>query len=340
MTFVAAVCPQCSGTLQIPPERDFVKCEYCGTDIMIREPVRPAHYVQLGQPAQTAPANGAHLKRLAEAAIAAGNYEEACDYFNRALEIDPDDVEAWLGKADALGLSCQPGNLRLQEMIVALESARRAAAPERQADLLKGLIAKIKAVVFPLYTAAYEALQMNPSSSTWESYLRQGVQYIAAGKIAHELAPDDTEIIQLMIEVCRGTIEGAYANGSSTEFYAVDDAYEKKLRETMEAFSEKLAVFKPGYQYPMVQRAGKKCFVVTATMGDAAHPSVVLLRVFRDERLARFSVGRAFIGWYWTHGPALARRVEKSKALRSAAYVFVVVPAVALVKALNRLVPR
>lgn len=166
------------------------------------------------------------------------------------------------------------------------------------------------------------------------------MQYFAAGTIAHNHAPDDTEIIEFMIEVCRGNIEGVYVGGSGEEFYAVDDAYEKKLRETMEAYSEKLAVFKPGYQYPMVQRAGKKCFVVTATMGDAAHPSVVLLRVFRDERLARFSVGRAFIGWYWTHGPALARQVEKSKALRSAAYVIVVVPAVALVKALNRLVPR
>lgn len=317
-----------------------MKCEYCGTDIMVREPVRPAHYVQLGQPEQAAPANGANLKRLAEAAIAAGNYDEACDYFNRALEIDPNDVEAWLGKADALGLYTQPDNLRLQEMIVALDNARKAAVPERQPDLLKSMVAKVKTVVFPLYVAAQEELRTYPSLPEWESYLRQCAQYLAVGKIAHERAPDDTEIIEFMIELCRSNIEGVYVGSSGGDFYAVDDAHEKKLRETMEAYSAKLAVFKPGYQYPMVQRAGKKCFVVTATMGDAAHPSVVLLRVFRDERLARFSVGRAFIAWYWTHGPALARRVEKSKALRSAAYAFVVVPAVAAVKALNRLVPR
>lgn len=149
-----------------------MKCEYCGTDIMVREPVRPAHYVQLGQPEQAAPANGANLKRLAEAAIAAGNYDEACDYFNRALEIDPNDVEAWLGKADALGLDSQPNKIRLQEMLAAFDSAFKAAAPERVPELLKGVVAKIKTVVFPLYAAAQEELCTNPSSSTWESYLR------------------------------------------------------------------------------------------------------------------------------------------------------------------------
>lgn len=37
MKFIPAKCPSCSGDLQIPDDRDFVKCMYCGGDIKVRE---------------------------------------------------------------------------------------------------------------------------------------------------------------------------------------------------------------------------------------------------------------------------------------------------------------
>ncbi len=37
MNFVAAKCPSCQGQLQIPDDRDFVKCMYCSCDIKVRE---------------------------------------------------------------------------------------------------------------------------------------------------------------------------------------------------------------------------------------------------------------------------------------------------------------
>lgn len=37
MKFVPAKCPTCQGDLQIPDDREFVKCMYCGVDIKVRE---------------------------------------------------------------------------------------------------------------------------------------------------------------------------------------------------------------------------------------------------------------------------------------------------------------
>ncbi|WP_422086621.1 CFI-box-CTERM domain-containing protein [Variovorax sp.] len=343
MVLVAAVCPQCSGALQIPEERDFVKCQYCGTDIMVREPVRPAQYVRLVQPAAPAvqaPANPAHLRELGREALEAGNAEEAYSYFGRALELDPKDAQAWTGRADALALASGAYNLRFKDMIAALDNAREASPPEQQALLLKAHVEKVKAVLFPLHAAARDQLVANPSSDLWFSYLGQFEIFAQTAEFLHRRMPDDTEIIEFLIEAHRAAIEGAIGPAQEPDF-VVDDKQEQKLRAAMEAYSEKLAVFKPGYEFPTVYRAQKgDCFVVTATMGDAAHPSVTLLRNFRDKRLARTAAGRSFIAWYYAHGPALARQVARSEAIRSAAYVLVVAPAATLVRVFEQLVKR
>jgi DNA-directed RNA polymerase subunit RPC12/RpoP len=42
MDFKPAKCPSCSGDLQVPANRDVVKCMYCGTDIVVREAIQAA----------------------------------------------------------------------------------------------------------------------------------------------------------------------------------------------------------------------------------------------------------------------------------------------------------
>lgn len=42
MTFKAAKCPSCGGTLQVPDDRLTVKCMYCGVDVIVRDAIRLA----------------------------------------------------------------------------------------------------------------------------------------------------------------------------------------------------------------------------------------------------------------------------------------------------------
>lgn len=60
------------------------------------------------------------------------------------------------------------------------------------------------------------------------------------------------------------------------------------------------------------------CFVATAVYGDVDHPDVRQLRRFRDETLRHSGWGRAFITWYYRHGPGLANRLEKHRRLKRA----------------------
>jgi len=54
---------------------------------------------------------------------------------------------------------------------------------------------------------------------------------------------------------------------------------------------------------------GGGCFVATAVYGSYDHPSVMVLRRFRDSRLAPYAAGRTFIAAYYCVGPRLSRIV-------------------------------
>lgn len=57
------------------------------------------------------------------------------------------------------------------------------------------------------------------------------------------------------------------------------------------------------------------CFVATVAFGEGA-PELDTLRAFRDRVLVRSRPGRAFIGWYYREGPALAAMVAKRPAMK------------------------
>jgi len=60
---------------------------------------------------------------LAEQAANANNSTEALTYFNKVIELDPLNPEAWLGKGIATGWLSTPANVRLPEMVQAIKNA-------------------------------------------------------------------------------------------------------------------------------------------------------------------------------------------------------------------------
>jgi hypothetical protein len=67
----------CGADIQVPTDRDVVKCMFCGKDIVVRQAM-----------AAGAGASVANWMRLAIAAAEADNHEEAYGYFTRVLEVD------------------------------------------------------------------------------------------------------------------------------------------------------------------------------------------------------------------------------------------------------------
>ena len=55
---------------------------------------------------------------------------------------------------------------------------------------------------------------------------------------------------------------------------------------------------------------GGTCFVATCAFGNANHPDVVYLRLYRDNVLSQTALGRCFISLYYRFGPYLARWLQ------------------------------
>ena len=83
---------------------------------------------------------------------------------------------------------------------------------------------------------------------------------------------------------------------------------------------------KCSHEYPYQATPEKGCFVATAVYGNYDHPIVMDLRFFRDNYLDKKKRGKAFISWYYKHGPRWANIIERSEFLRLLALIFILKP--------------
>lgn len=63
------------------------------------------------------------------------------------------------------------------------------------------------------------------------------------------------------------------------------------------------------------------CFIATAAYGSYLDPHVQTLRDFRDNVLGRFSLGKAFVSFYYQNSPPLANFIARHDTLRTAARI-------------------
>jgi len=101
--FIPLACPNCSGELMINESQDKAICSYCGKPFLVRDALQ-----EISQ-------NVENLISLGETALETRNNEEAYSYFSQALEINPEDYRAWVGKAKATGWLSTSDNPRVDE---------------------------------------------------------------------------------------------------------------------------------------------------------------------------------------------------------------------------------
>jgi len=67
---------------------------------------------------------------------------------------------------------------------------------------------------------------------------------------------------------------------------------------------------------PAAAGGGGGCFIATAAFGSPMEKHVQILRDFRDRVLLNYSVGKAFVQFYYRNSPAIADKIAPSEGLR------------------------
>ncbi len=105
-------CPSCGATVDIPAGLDRAHCIYCGSEIIIEETEASKRASDL-----------ANYLDLGETALEGGNVEEAEQWFNKALELDGKNEQAWIGKAVAVQGSSSTQRSRFEESLKCIQKA-------------------------------------------------------------------------------------------------------------------------------------------------------------------------------------------------------------------------
>lgn len=331
MSFHSAQCPSCNRETQVPDDVDISKCMYCGGTIISRTTSSPVKSPSVE-----------NLLGMARTADIGGNQGEAESYFNRVLELDPTISEAWLGKGKAAGWQSTIFNIRLAEAITAFNHAISTSSTDSKDSTIEACSLEANKIVVALYSLAkthvteYVALP-----NTWQEYINQISLMLNTLETIHAWKPTERLTLENIVHLCKDIIEGIsyrdqFDNNTSKAVH-LSAEYEAATRARLDAAASKLKLIDPAYTAPpAVVKKPDACFVVTATMGDFNHPTVTLLRLFRDNWILKQSGGRTFVDWYYRRGPAIANVISRSRVLRVLSYALIVAPAAKVAKRLIR----
>lgn len=328
MKFVAAKCPSCGGDLQVPEDRVTVTCLYCSGQVVVRDAIQAASGVNL-----------ANLLKLAKAALEADNYQEAYDYYTKVLELDSGHYEAWLGKGEAAGWLSTTDKMRLPEVLSAMQNAIEHSPQEEKTAVQIWAANRAHAILVACWNMWRKHLVSQPwaDDGIWLMFLNGFPAILDTLDQAHAWSPREKVIIESTINICECMVSGVpykqwgqYGPWEATG--TVSKEYKKVLSSKVARLVAEMQTIDPAYKPPKLGG----CFVVTATMGDLNHPTVVLLRQFRDKWLLEKRSGRAFVGFYYAVGPCIARVIDRSALLRRLTVLTVIFPSISVAHFLLR----
>ncbi len=340
MAFKAAICPSCGGNLQVPDDRDSVKCMYCGTDIIVRQAIQAG--------------SGVNIQNYLELAVTAnktGNYQEAYNYYSKVLEYDINNSEAWFGKARAVGWLSDFNDFRDSEIISGFQNSLDKISDKDKKDLQIQCASEINQLSIANFNLIHRYVAENAEKTQydkdiWNIYVARCESLISLQEFGFNLNPNNQEIMEGIINICKTNLEGvecalnieSTVNGR-TSYRIARGAFIRRVSENerqfftnkMNFYSEKLKDLNPNYKPPEIKKKSSCCFVITATMENRNHPYVLTLQDFRESWLLKRGYGRQFNHYYEIFGPHLADIIRDRWILRMLSLNLIVRPSVWIV---------
>ena len=188
-------CTSCGASQNINESQN---CSYCGNLIEIE--TGKANYQS------TMKSETGNLMAMAETAIDATNWEEALQYFNRVLEKDITNSDAWLGKGIAIVYTSKIGELKINEAIAYWKNALKHAT--NQDAMSKRVAKEINEVVIAFYPVIENHfIQYKDLNNSYQELVAKFVTLEKAQDYATQLDNDNIVYFETGHNLCKRVIQ-------------------------------------------------------------------------------------------------------------------------------------
>jgi tetratricopeptide (TPR) repeat protein len=256
MQLITARCPDCGADLKIPEGSVSVVCDYCGSNVIVSDILGPNAVVQ-------------NCMILAYAALQGENYKDAYDHFNKALELNGTNYNAWFGKAICAGMMSHFNDVRFDEMLVLFDNAIRNAPADKQENLKKNAAAEINKAVMKFVNGMTSGREIFLSASQGGGIslnlgnirgdiMKMKDEVIRAMEKAHEYDPSNKDVSNNLDNIKNNRLPGQEQNPFMQRLSASDipGAGKKKGSSALGCFAL-ILLLGIGVAYYLVNQANK-----------------------------------------------------------------------------------
>lgn len=207
-------CPSCGSPMGEPDDTGLVQCRYCGTSVTYSPPAR-----------KVAQKNIERYLELCRLALKGRNFQEALQYSNKILEIDPENASGWKIKAIATCWLTTIANNRFEEAEGYLAKAKQINKNDLELNKILGAMRNNQALwhvelaskeikqgweIYGIYDTHYSLSDaiadtiLGSQSSKQHSYQHfvNGMNYLL---LANKYLPDNYAILDLIRNLAKRT---------------------------------------------------------------------------------------------------------------------------------------
>ena len=131
MKLVAARCPNCGANIDVDKDSDSTRCEYCKSKIIVEDAIQKVKVEMSGSVEVTNSTSVSKLLKIANQYYFDKEYKDALKYYEKALELNPDEplVVLRVGLCDALS---NYNSVDINKPIKALKNAYRLLSDDKE----------------------------------------------------------------------------------------------------------------------------------------------------------------------------------------------------------------
>ncbi len=254
------ICELCRSNDFTKDDQGFFVCDYCRTKYT---PEQAKSMIVEGTVRVDRSGEASSLLTLASTALSGGNMQEALDYANRALEIDPEDPTAWYLKGTATGWLSTIQQSRLAELRHAYTLAIQKAPEADHQSMVNWCSDGMNQIAGSLAGNSLTHVRQYPTvAGIWQQHTSLAAEALGLLATSYQWRPNPASLT-ISIAIASDLIYGvsyrfATEAGSRSGKHRTAPEYQIYLQEQINWAGEHMRYFDPSFVAPQLVRMPKR----------------------------------------------------------------------------------